>query len=353
MDLPSLEHLSITSQLYPADDEKEMFADNPITLLPSSTRVKTLRLQSTGVAFFRLATENVTTLHLKQHHSGLKDCLYLDILLRSFPSLIHLSLTGDFVRVGQPSVDHMTRAPNLRSLRVSNSKTISELLLSLSAPNLTSLTLKNLTFSSLQLFQSLYKPWEKDKFPLLQTLVLIRPQLSTETWKRLFSDFAGVTRLDLINCYGDEVLTLLSEKNTELEMIGFQVPLPLPELETISLHHLKDVEHSLVRFLITRTQVIPKLRLHSNIQNGVFSILSKDICVQRWDILGFWPAMLDSESEYRVFEDEYDWSMQILTEPPIERDVLYPPWAPPPEKVEVGWWKRFVSVMKEVFALCF
>ncbi|KAK7472938.1 hypothetical protein VKT23_001043 [Stygiomarasmius scandens] len=352
MDLPLLEHLSMTSQLYPEDDEKEKLADISLNLLPSSTRIKTLRLQSTGVSFFQLpTTENVTTLHLKQHCPWVQDCFYLDVLLRSFPSLIHLSLIGDFVR---PSVDHMMCTPNLRSLRVSNSKTISNLLLSLSAPNLTSLTLKNLTLTSLQLFQSLYKPWEKDKFPSLQTLVLICPRLSTKTLKRLFSDFAGVTRLDLINCYGDEVLTLLSEKNTELEMIGFQVPLLLPELETISLHHLEDVEHSLVRFLVTRTRVIPKLRLHSNIQSGVFSILGKGVCIQRWDVLEFWPATLESESEYRVFEDEYDWSMRILTKPPIERDVpLYPPWVPPPEKDEVGWWKKFVSLMKEGFALCF
>jgi len=64
--------------------------------------------------------------------------------------------------------------------------------------------------------------------------------------------------------------------------------------------------------------------------------------------LEFWPTTLESESEYRVFEDEYEWSMRHLTKPPTERGVLYPT----PEIDEVGWWKKFVNAIKEGFASC-
>ncbi|THV06743.1 hypothetical protein K435DRAFT_789210 [Dendrothele bispora CBS 962.96] len=351
LDLPQIEHFSITFRTYPTDEEKEMLTEHNLTMLTGSTSIKTLRLQSTGMIFLRIptVTENVTTLHLRQVSPWPQDYPPLRSFLKSFPSLIHLSLWGDFVPPGSPLKEDTIFTPNLRSLRVSDNKTISTLLLSLSAPQLASLTLRNLSYSSLDLFQHRYKPWACDKFPQLQTLVLIRPQLSNETWKRLFSDFAGITRFDLINCYGDQALELLSERNPELERIGFDVSLPLPYLQTISLHHLKDVKGSFVDFLAARTAqgVAPKLRLHSSIRHSALSVLRAN--VYRWDALEFWPTISpeSSGSEYQVFEDDHDWSMQLLTKPPPERDVLYPPWAPSPEKEKLGWWTKFVNVSKE------
>ncbi|KAF5370767.1 hypothetical protein D9758_002129 [Tetrapyrgos nigripes] len=353
LDLPLIEHLSIIFHIYPQDDEKEILMESPVIIFAGSTHVKTLRLQGTGAAYLQLAKQNVTTLHLKESAFRVRECPDLHILLQFFPSLVHLSLLGDFVRIGLPQPRRIIDTPNLRSLRVSDSTTLSTLLLSLSAPGLEFLTLRNFTCAQLQLFRERYEPWSDspnaDRFPKLRTLVLIRPEVSKDELRRLFSDFASITRLDLINCFSDDALEVLAEKNPDLGRVGLSTLLPLPYLEILSVHHLRNVEQALGQFVSPRAEAggsIPKLRLHANIpRSEVFSLLHENI-IWRWDKLDSWPLSDVSASEYRVFEDEHDLGMQMLTKPPNERNLMLNLRAPQREDESPNWWQKLGKWLK-------
>ncbi|KAJ6500682.1 hypothetical protein C8R45DRAFT_1210414 [Mycena sanguinolenta] len=128
-------------------------------------------------------------------------------LLVSSSQLTHLSIHGDVVS-GKPPANVNIQIPSLRSLRIRGTDALgsraSDLLLAISMPHLTSLTLYNMVYTDLD-------PWLSE-FQLLHgltSLTLYWPTFTAATYSKLVETMPHVARLTLIDRQPEELLTFL------------------------------------------------------------------------------------------------------------------------------------------------
>ncbi|KAF7359167.1 hypothetical protein MSAN_01258400 [Mycena sanguinolenta] len=128
-------------------------------------------------------------------------------LLVSSSQLSHLSIHGDVVS-GKPPPNVDIQIPSLRCLRIRGTDTLgsraSDLLLAISMPHLTSLTLYNMVYTDLD-------PWLSG-FQLLHSLTsltLYWPAFTAATYSKLGETMPHVIHLTLIDRQPEELLTFL------------------------------------------------------------------------------------------------------------------------------------------------
>ncbi|KAJ7771489.1 hypothetical protein B0H16DRAFT_1881118 [Mycena metata] len=173
-------------------------------------RLKILRLEGTYLSSNWPPLTSISTLDLHHLRRSTRPNWnrFRDLLVSSL-QLSSLSIYGDVV-AGKPGSNLDIELRNLRSLRIRGTTPLgnraSDLLLTLSAPNLKSLTLFDIVHTDLdpflhgsQLFQS------------LTSLTLYWPNFLRTTWIRLFQTMPSISHLTLMHRQPEEFLALLSD----------------------------------------------------------------------------------------------------------------------------------------------
>ncbi|KAJ8077007.1 hypothetical protein AAF712_000559 [Marasmius tenuissimus] len=152
---------------------------------------------------------------------------------------------------------------------------------------------------------------------------------------RLFIDFNSISQFEYINSSAEDILGLLSGDGMEAE-------LPLPFLETLSIHYFRSVAfgsgttpglqpHIALSHLVTSRSLkancpLTCLRVHTCVP---LSSGTKTWSVEliRWSELDPWPRE-------RVYPDLHD-PFMVLSQPPLPVEI--PEVAPAPTKEKKGW----------------
>jgi len=154
---------------------------------------------------------NLTTLFLHQLRKSTRpNWTRFRELLQAPLQLSRLSIYGDVVS-GKPPAHFELEMPHLRSLRIRGTtplgNRLSDILLTISAPYLTSLTLFDIVYTDLDPFLS--------GFQLLQSLTsltLYWPNFLTGTYDKLFETMPSITRLTVMDRNPRDLLLLLGER---------------------------------------------------------------------------------------------------------------------------------------------
>ncbi|KAL0581819.1 hypothetical protein V5O48_000187 [Marasmius crinis-equi] len=304
-----LEHFSLLTleELDPDDADRlhVTVLKTPRVLSPKPISISALRLQDQGSMLFPYSIDRVTTLHVEQY---LKDQIRpVPYLGELSSSLVNLSIHGcfEFNPAGSLSM------PQLVSLRYCGGRELGGLLSCLHAPLLESFVLKNLRDNHIREFLdrvSDLTAWNDYKFPALYHLTLDHTTLSKRTMSRLFIEFNSVTQFDYINSEAEDVLGLLSGDGMEAE-------LPLPYLETLSIHYFRldsgtephiALSHLLTSRTLKANRPLTKLRVHSNVP---LPAKFWSVELMRWSELCPWPR----EREYPDLHDPF----MALSQPPL------------------------------------
>ncbi|KAF7356428.1 F-box domain-containing protein [Mycena venus] len=174
---PSLEHLGLC--IHDIDSENLASVrrtDFEQILTQGCPRLTVLRLRGLSMHFFRPPLSNVTTLYLEQTRGLFLGYQCFKNLLTAAPALAHLSIHDTIIDEWEDSwpVDSVDDIPlpNLVALRLSIPGTLqhifSDILISISAPRLISLVLKEV--GQIHLDRFLQLPAASTKFPVLSSL---------------------------------------------------------------------------------------------------------------------------------------------------------------------------------------
>ncbi|KAF9010668.1 hypothetical protein BDQ17DRAFT_1203027, partial [Cyathus striatus] len=195
-EVPMLEHLSVcVSDVDRADTNVASINDHllPSILAAGAPRLSFLRLRGLAMHFFRPPLTFVTTLHLDQtkllpiQYATFRNILTGPVMLR------HLSIYGDIIGPESwPGDMSAISLPALQSLRICGvgGRIYSRFLLSIAAPHLQSLVLKDVQEHDLDNF------WEHadiSKFLRLKSVTFCDFDVSDFTYERMFRTFPSIT----------------------------------------------------------------------------------------------------------------------------------------------------------------
>ncbi|KAF8191545.1 hypothetical protein K438DRAFT_2018292 [Mycena galopus ATCC 62051] len=174
-------------------------------------------------------------------------------LLISLPQLSRLSIHGDVVSSKLPSNFEIIISC-LRSLRIRGTTLLgnraSDILIAISAPNLTSLTLYDIVDGDLD-------PWSSG-FHLLQSvtsLTLYWPNFTTATYLKLFETVPSVTHLTLMDRQPTDLLGLLSHP------LSGSLDFPWPEIADFALYPGNPGRGTVGNMINARAEHVPLRRL--------------------------------------------------------------------------------------------
>lgn len=213
---PRLRHLSVS-----VDEVENITAADAEILKRDIPGLLFVRMGGLALHFFRPPLHNVETLHLDQ-------TVALPMLFDTFRIIVttpsrlrNLSIYGEMLEpqtnwtsIGTAPIS----LPHLQSLRICgiSGAIYSGILLGISAPALETLTLKDLKERDLVPFLSLEAPIRdaastKARFPVLSSLTLLDPEVSSDVYIELFRVFPGITSFVLAcQTSAPTVLQLLS-----------------------------------------------------------------------------------------------------------------------------------------------
>ncbi|KAK0212394.1 hypothetical protein DFS33DRAFT_23099 [Desarmillaria ectypa] len=263
---PNLEHFSVIR--YSNVSSCNCFARHNFggnILIEGSAKLSSVRLQHSSIPHLLPPPQAISTLHLEQFGEYPMEYGSFRRLIMGLPSLLNLSIYGNFV-------DGWTKAgdldvPSLRTLRLSNNEALSALLLSIYAPNLESLEFHAVWDSHLREFLHARETAYENS---VHYLMLKGCRLSTDTLSALFRDFSGMERVDILDGHADVVMDLLMSDDDLL-----------PSLHTVSVHKLADAR----KLLVARSVIF---RLHYSVDAAP---LSGEVV--RWDQLDPWTLTME------------------------------------------------------------
>ncbi|KAJ7118887.1 hypothetical protein C8R44DRAFT_185538 [Mycena epipterygia] len=191
------------------------FRNSPTCFHGGAPRLAKLHLEGSYLSCNWPPLTYLTTLYLHQHQlrrSARPNWNRFRDLLTSSLRLSCLSIHGDVVS-GKPPSHFEISMPHLRALRIRGTvllgKRASDLLLTISAPYLESLTLFDMVFSDLDPFLSAFQLMHS-----LTSLTLYWPNFKTSTYVQLFETMPSITRLTLMDRRPEELLLLLGNPIT-------------------------------------------------------------------------------------------------------------------------------------------
>ncbi|KAG6866766.1 hypothetical protein C0991_011425 [Blastosporella zonata] len=231
---PTLRYISIS-----VEDVENYIPSESKIFQGGAPLLTTVRLQGLALLFFRPPLENVTTLHLDHMSTQLRYITFVDIVSAPF-SLQNLSVCGDFIDSSNgsdiqdwPGAGSPINLPHLRSLRICgiNGKIYSGLLLGITSPVLDSLVLMDLKEPDLEGFWA--SPMHTAKFPILQSLSIIDPEISRDACLEMFRGFPYITSMTTSDCTST-IAYALSEVSLD------NVPWPVLDTLTMNIEHYDD-----------------------------------------------------------------------------------------------------------------
>ncbi|KAJ6603133.1 hypothetical protein B0H10DRAFT_2079509 [Mycena sp. CBHHK59/15] len=286
---PHLEHLSFVflEQLPWNQDFIQEFDFSPVVFAGGVPKLAVLRLQHAELPTFP-PLRSVTALHLEEYTCPPMSFHCFCALLDELPALAKLSIYGDLVTSWSRTAD--IYLPHLRSLRSSSNARVGNMLLSLHAPALESLVLKNYRAVELTGLWAGLNCATELKFPALTSLSL-HGSLSTSVLAAFVREFSGILHLELVNCYADDAVRLLEGKDA------------LPELRSLMLHRLWDAA-ALGQLLVSRAHGLT-VSLHCDAPLAYPG-------VQRWDKLAPWPSEADWDADDMFAQLRRSWDSPSL-----------------------------------------
>jgi hypothetical protein len=267
---PLLEHLGLCIDDIDSENLKAVRrADFEQILTHGCPRLTVLRLRGLSMHFFRPPLTNITTLYLEQTRGLFIGYDRFKHLVTAAPALAHLSIADTIIDEAEDSwpLDSVSciPLPNLVSLRLSIPGTLqhifSDILISISAPQLKSLVLKEVGQTHLDRFLAF--PGVSNKFPSLRSLMFY--DFDYQSVERLALMCAALPSIREFTCihtttYPATILVLMTGQSTA-SVTGSPTGDPWPDLHTLSTNFdLDDLE--LIKIAVERRQSIGRpLRL--------------------------------------------------------------------------------------------
>ncbi|KAF8813923.1 hypothetical protein BYT27DRAFT_7083509, partial [Phlegmacium glaucopus] len=225
----ALQHLSITVDDVDSADASIVNRDItfPHIFKEGTPTLEFVRLRGLAIHLFRPQLCNVVTLHLDQTTS-------IPVLYSTFRDIVtcsrvlaNLSLYGDIIGVAQwPSGANPIHLPALRSLRICGvaGETYTGILLGIHAPELNSLTLKDVHAHDLDL---LWEVMDVSRYTNLNSLIFCDFELPISTYAHIFKTFKEViTFTSLHSSAGESILVDLLLGGAVSAPTGSHVPWP-------------------------------------------------------------------------------------------------------------------------------
>ncbi|KAJ7504207.1 hypothetical protein B0H11DRAFT_507557 [Mycena galericulata] len=257
---PGLEHLSLCINDIDSENLKSVRrADLAQILTGGSPRLSVLRLRGVSMHFFRPPLANITTLYLEQTRGLFIGYHRFKNILAASPALAHLSIHDTIIDEWEEEwpLDSVSSIPvlNLVSLRVSIPGTLqhvfSDILISISAPRLESLVLKEVAEVHLDRFFQL--PGVSRKFPSLRSLTFCDFDYRSEGRLALLcAALPSITEFTCIHtaAYAPKILEMMAGRSNAY-VPGSPTGDPWPRLRTLTVNlEVEDLE--LVRVAVER-----------------------------------------------------------------------------------------------------
>ncbi|KAJ7042092.1 hypothetical protein C8F04DRAFT_1078271 [Mycena alexandri] len=276
-----LEEISIkrgdSSSMAPATGGHHGFLNSAHCFHAGAPLLKILRLEGTYLSSNWPPLTSISTLDLHHLRRSTRPSWnrFRDLLVSSL-QLSSLSIYGDVV-AGKPGSNLEIELPNLRSLRIRGTTPLgnraSDLLLTLSAPNLRSLTLFDIIYTDLDPFLD-----GSQLFQSLTSLTLYWPNFLRTTYIRLFETMPSISHLTLMHRKPEEFLALLRDP---LAPSFF----PCPHLIDFALYPGNPHEGYLEDIVLNRAVHVPlqvlRLGMHADVPG---------VQVLPFDLPPSWPA---------------------------------------------------------------
>ncbi|KAF8216738.1 hypothetical protein K438DRAFT_1703822 [Mycena galopus ATCC 62051] len=317
---PSLEQLGLC--IHDIDSEnlrRVRRADFEQILTHGCPRLTVLRLRGLSMHFFRPPLTHITTLYLEQTRGLFMGFERFKHFLTAAPALAHLSIhdaiideDADFWPTN--SVDCIP-LPNLVSLRISIPGTLqhifSDVLISISAPGLQSLVLKEVGQMHLDRFLQL--PGASGKFPALRSLTFCDfDYQSPERLALMCTALPSITEFTCIHTttYAPTILVMMAGKSTA-SVAGSPTGDPWPGLRTFNTNlDVDDLE--LLRMAVERRQRIEcplRLLRISGIEEEdidedeeeTWEWLEENLKLERFEAVERWPPGSDYDPDDTLF----------------------------------------------------
>ncbi|KAJ7251334.1 hypothetical protein C8J57DRAFT_672813 [Mycena rebaudengoi] len=238
---PSLEHLCLCINDMDSENLKSIRrAAFEQILTQGCPRLSVLRLRGLSMHFFRPPLTNITTLYLEQTRGLFIGFHRFSNLLTASPSLAHLSIHDSIIddMVETWPFDCHIATPNLVSLRISLPGVrpmFSEILMSLIAPKLQSLVLKEVGEAHLDRFFAV--PDCASKFPALRSLTFFDFDYQSDTRiAKLCIALPSITEFTCIHstAYPPKILRMMAGKVNSLPRLLGDLGVPWPQLHTFT-----------------------------------------------------------------------------------------------------------------------
>ncbi|KAJ7091497.1 hypothetical protein B0H15DRAFT_239647 [Mycena belliarum] len=320
---PSLEHLSLCINDVDSVSLRSIRrADFEQILTKGCPRLSVLRLRGLSMHFFRPPLANITTLYLEQTRGIFIGYDRFKHLLTASPALAHLSIHDTIIDEDEdmwpPDSFGCIPVPNLVSLRISIPGTLqhifSDILISISAPRLESLVLKEVGEAHLDRFFDL--PDAASKFPALRALTFC--DFDYHSVERLAKMCAALPSIRDFTClhstsYAPKILFMMANA-AAVSIAGAPAnPHPWPNLETLATTlDVKDLELAR-RAMECRRRLGYPLQL-LRISDDVFESeymeeededhldwLQDNMAVESFSGLGNWPPGSDYDPDDDLF----------------------------------------------------
>ncbi|KAJ6514940.1 hypothetical protein C8R47DRAFT_1089125 [Mycena vitilis] len=315
---PILEHLALcVHDVDSTNIEAFRRADLEQILTQGCPRLTVLRLRGLSMHFFRPPITNITTLHLEQTRGIFLGYECFKNLLIAAPALAHLSIHDTIIDELEESwpPDECIPLPNLVSLRIFFPGTLqhvfSDILISISAPRLESLVLKEAGETHLDRFLGL--PGVSTKFPSLRSLTFCDfDYLEAERLAQMCAAFPKVTEFTCIHttAYPPTALVMMAGKSA-VAVPGSPNGDPWPDLHTFNANlDVDDLE--LVKIAVERRKLIGYplrvLRISGVDEfdldeetEEIFDWLEDNLTVERFSAVERWPPGSDYDPDDTLF----------------------------------------------------
>ncbi|KDR75078.1 hypothetical protein GALMADRAFT_140627 [Galerina marginata CBS 339.88] len=252
---PGLQHLSVeVDDMEHADaDAFNMEVSVPQIFKLGTPKLKFVRLRGLGIHLFRPQLDAVVTLHLD--HTRFIPLSYTTFrnIITCSSLLTNLSVHGDIIgNVPWPRQSNIIHLPKLHSLRIcgEGNEIYSGLLLSIEAPLLESLTLKDLQEHDLD---PLWDLMDATRYANLRRLIFSNFELSSSTYERISHTFREITSFSaLYSTITESPFVVLLLKGTIQGQAGPFVPWPRLAVLTFTLDDEADDEELIQKVVEVR-----------------------------------------------------------------------------------------------------
>ncbi|KAJ7781905.1 hypothetical protein DFH07DRAFT_390644 [Mycena maculata] len=317
---PQLEHLGLCIDDVDAKNLKSVRrADFEQILTKGCPRLSVLRLRGLSMHFFRPPLTNITTLHLEQTRGLFMGYTRFKHMLTASPALAHLSIHDTIIDEWEEEwpVDSVSciSVPSLISLRISIPGTLqhifSDVLISISAPRLESLVLKQVAEVHLDRFFHL--PGVSVKFPSLRSLTFYDfDYRSGERLAKMCTAFPSITEFTCIHtpAYPPRILEMMAGRS--IAPLGAPTVDPWPTLRTLTTNIDAD-DLELLRLVVERRRDIGHPLRFLRVHEGMFEYtmdeedeetlawLEDNMTVERFLNVGRWPPGSDYDPDDTFF----------------------------------------------------